>query len=174
MRIPELFGRGKPVFSFEFFLPKTAEDMAAFRATVIDLKSLAPSFVTLTYGAGGSARERTLEVAGMIQRELGLETAAHLTCITHTRAEIAGILKKIEAYGIENIVALRGDMPKEGPRCRRSSGSSATPPTLSATSPRASASRWPSPAIPKAIPRQPRRTTTCAGSRRRSTRAATG
>ncbi|MBI3550525.1 MAG: methylenetetrahydrofolate reductase [NAD(P)H] [Elusimicrobia bacterium] len=113
MRIPELFGRGKPVFSFEFFLPKIQDDMAAFRSTVVDLKRLAPSFVTLTYGAGGSARDRTIEVAGMIKQELGIETASHLTCITHTRAEMAQILERVSGFGIENIVALRGDPPKD-------------------------------------------------------------
>lgn len=115
MKIPELFGKGKPVFSFEFFLPKTAEDTEAFKGTVRDLKGLEPGFVTLTYGAGGSARERTIEVAGMIKNELGLETAAHLTCIAHTRAEVDAILDRVKALGIENIVALRGDAPKDRP-----------------------------------------------------------
>lgn len=114
MRIPELFSRGVPVFSFEFFQPKTEPDMAAFRSTVSELKRLEPAFVTITYGAAGSARERTIETAGMIKRELGLETAAHLTCIAHTRAEIGVLLGRIAAQGIENIVALRGDAPKDG------------------------------------------------------------
>ncbi|MBI4346939.1 MAG: methylenetetrahydrofolate reductase, partial [Elusimicrobia bacterium] len=92
MRIPELFGKAEPVFSFEFFLPKTPEDTEAFKDTVRQLKTLHPAFVTLTYGAGGSARERTIEMAGMIKNELGLETAAHLTCIAHTRAEVDAIL----------------------------------------------------------------------------------
>ena len=113
MRIPELFGRGKPVFSFEFFLPKAEGDMGAFKDTVRELKKLEPSFVTLTYGAGGSLRERTIETAGAIKNEIGLETAAHLTCIAHDRAEIDGILDRVQALGIENIVALRGDAPKD-------------------------------------------------------------
>src|SRR5688572_20071175 len=108
MLIPELFEKGRPIFSFEFFQPKTAEDMAAFKGTVRELKSLEPAFVTITYGAAGSARERTFETAGMIKSELGLETAAHLTCIAHTRAEVADILRRVRALGIENIVALRG------------------------------------------------------------------
>ncbi|MBI4422368.1 MAG: methylenetetrahydrofolate reductase [NAD(P)H] [Elusimicrobia bacterium] len=115
MKIPRLFGDGKPVFSFEFFLPKTPEDTLAFKDTVRELKGLAPSFVTLTYGAGGSARERTIETAALIQNEIGLETAAHLTCIGHTRDEVASILDRIEAAGIENIVALRGDPPRDQP-----------------------------------------------------------
>lgn len=114
MKIPEMFGLGIPIFSFEFFLPKTPEDTAAFRQMAQELKKLRPHFVTLTYGAGGSARERTIEMAGQIQNEMGIKTVAHLTCITHTRAEIEDILKKIRGLGIDTLVALRGDFPKDG------------------------------------------------------------
>lgn len=114
MRIPDLFSGAEPVFSFEFFLPKTPEDMEKFKETVHKLKELQPAFVTMTYGAGGSERERTVETAGMIKGELGIETAAHLTCISHSRAEIEAILLQIRSQGIENIVALRGDQPKDG------------------------------------------------------------
>jgi len=114
MKVLELLNGRKPVFSFEFFLPKTQEGMAQFKTTVRDLKRLSPSFVTLTYGAGGSARDRTIETAGMIQNELGLTTVAHLTCIAHTRSEIEAIVGKIRALGLENIMALRGDPPKDG------------------------------------------------------------
>jgi len=113
MKVVELFGRGRPVFSFEFFLPRTPEGMVSFRAALADLSKLSPSFVTLTYGAGGSARERTIETAGMMRNELGLETVAHLTGVAHTRAEIDAILARIRAFGIENIMALRGDPPKD-------------------------------------------------------------
>jgi len=114
MHIPDLFGRGLPVFSFEFFLPKTPLEDEPFKATVRELKTLEPSFVTLTYGPGGAARVRTIEMAGAMKNEIGIETAAHLTCIAHTREEIGEILERIRAYGIENIVALRGDPPKDG------------------------------------------------------------
>ncbi|HBL18640.1 MAG TPA: methylenetetrahydrofolate reductase [NAD(P)H] [Elusimicrobia bacterium] len=113
MRIPDLFRGGEPVFSFEFFLPKNESDLARFKETVRALKLLRPGFVTMTYGAGGSARERTIETAGAIKNELGLETAAHLTCVAHTPAEIAALLGRIRSFGIENIVALRGDLPKD-------------------------------------------------------------
>ncbi len=113
--IPELFTRGAPVFSFEFFLPKAPEDIPAFLDGVRQLKTLGPSFITLTYGAGGSAREKTIETAGRLKREVGIETASHLTCIAHTKAEISGILDRLAALGIENIVALRGDAPKDRP-----------------------------------------------------------
>jgi methylenetetrahydrofolate reductase (NADPH) len=114
MKVREFFNGRQPVFSFEFFLPKTQEGMVQFKSTVRDLKRLAPSFVTLTYGAGGSSRDRTIETAGMIQNELGLTTVAHLTCIAHTRSEIEAIVEKIRGLGIENIMALRGDPPKDG------------------------------------------------------------
>ncbi|HUK57162.1 MAG TPA: methylenetetrahydrofolate reductase [NAD(P)H] [Nitrospiria bacterium] len=114
MKVRDCFDGRKPVFSFEFFLPKTPEGMVQFKSTVRDLKRLSPSFVTLTYGAGGSGRERTIETAGMIQNELGLTTVAHLTCIAHTRTEIEAVVEKIRASGIENIMALRGDPPREG------------------------------------------------------------
>jgi methylenetetrahydrofolate reductase (NADH) len=114
MKVREFFNDKRPVFSFEFFLPKTPDGMVRFKSTVGDLKRLSPSFVTLTYGAGGSARGRTIETAGMIQNELGLTTVAHLTCIAHTRSEIEGIVGKIRGLGIENIMALRGDPPKDG------------------------------------------------------------
>lgn len=113
--IPELLGQGRPVFSFEFFLPKAPEDLDKFIAEVKALKSLAPDYVSLTYGAGGSGRERTVEAAGRIQAETGLTTACHLTCIAHTRAEIEGVLDRLTALGIRHLVALRGDAPKDQP-----------------------------------------------------------
>ncbi|MBI3994350.1 MAG: methylenetetrahydrofolate reductase, partial [Nitrospirae bacterium] len=114
MKVRDCFDGRKPVFSFEFFLPKTPEGMIQFKSTVRDLKRLSPSFVTLTYGAGGSSRDRTIETAGMIQNELRLTTVAHLTCIAHTRSEIEAVVGKIRGLGIENIMALRGDPPKDG------------------------------------------------------------
>ncbi|MDE2237038.1 MAG: methylenetetrahydrofolate reductase, partial [Elusimicrobia bacterium] len=119
MDIPELLARrAGPVLSFEFFLPKAPADIEAFLATVRQLQELDPAFVTLTYGAGGSARTKTVETAARLQRELGLETCCHLTCISHTREEISELLDRIEASGIRHIVALRGDPPKDAaPPC---------------------------------------------------------
>lgn len=113
MNIPELFGRGRPVFSFEFFLPKPPEDIDAFLGRVRELQSLSPDFVTLTYGAGGSARAQTISTAGRIAKEIGVETVCHLTCITHTKTEVAALLDQIAALGIKHLVALRGDQPKD-------------------------------------------------------------
>ena len=111
--IPELFGKSRPVFSFEFFLPKAPEDLDKFIGEVNELKTLKPEFVTLTYGAGGSGRSRTVEAAGRIQAETGLTTVCHLTCIAHTRGEIDGVLDRLTALGIRSLVALRGDPPKD-------------------------------------------------------------
>jgi methylenetetrahydrofolate reductase (NADPH) len=113
--IPELFASAKrPIFSFEFFLPKAPDDLGAFVESVRALKPLSPDFVTLTYGAGGSTRERTIEAAGRIQNETGLTTACHLTCIAHTKAEISAILDRLEGLGVRHVVALRGDQPQDG------------------------------------------------------------
>lgn len=114
MDIPALFARREPVFSFEFFLPRKPEDTEAFLAGVRSLKELGPAFVTLTYGAGGgSDRDRTLDVVGRMQREVGIETVCHLAGVTHTRAEMFRNLERIEAAGIRHIMALRGDQPKD-------------------------------------------------------------
>ena len=113
--IPELFGQGRPVFSFEFFLPKAPEDLDKFVGEVKKLKDLSPDYVSLTYGAGGTGRERTVEAAGRLQAETGLTTACHLTCIAHTKGEIAGVLDRLEELGIGHLVALRGDAPKDHP-----------------------------------------------------------
>jgi len=114
VRIPELLAGGRPVFSFEFFLPKSEAGFADFLGNVEEFKKLGPSFVSLTYGAGGSQRNRTVETAGKIQNQIGLETACHLSCIAHTRAEIDALLGQIAEKGITHLVALRGDQPKDG------------------------------------------------------------
>jgi methylenetetrahydrofolate reductase (NADPH) len=112
MKIAQLFGRGSPVVSFEFFPPKTAEGVEQLYRTVEELRPCRPSFVSVTYGAGGSTRDRTLELVGRIQREVGIETMAHLTCVGSTRTEIREVLRRLHDNGIRNVLALRGDPPK--------------------------------------------------------------
>jgi len=108
-----MHGRGWPVFSFEFFPPKTDEGARTLMATVADLQEAwKPDFVSVTYGAGGTTRDRTLEVVTAIRRDLGINTMAHLTCSGSSRDEIAGIVDRLVEDGIENILALRGDPPK--------------------------------------------------------------
>lgn len=99
------------VFSFEFFPPKTAEGEARLRAAWRALRPLRPAFFSVTYGAGGSTRERTLETALAIQRDSGVPVAPHLSCIGSTRAAIAELLERYRAAGIRRLVALRGDLP---------------------------------------------------------------
>jgi len=113
LRIDELHDRGHPVFSFEFFPPKTDEGAVALMRAAAELKGMvAPDFISVTYGAGGSTRERTLEVVTRIQRELELTAMAHLTCVGHTLDEIREVVGTLIGSGIENVLALRGDPPK--------------------------------------------------------------
>lgn len=112
MKIAALFASGRPVVSFEFFPPKTEEGVETLYKTVDELRSCRPSFVSVTYGAGGSTRDRTIDLVTRIQRDLGLTTMAHLTCVGSTRAEIKEVLKRLQGGGIQNVLALRGDPPK--------------------------------------------------------------
>ncbi len=112
MKISEYYKKQKYTISFEFFPPKTAEGEAKLFQTVTDLKRLAPSFVSVTYGAMGNTQANTLRIVEEIKRKIGLEVAAHLTCVAHNRGEIERILTTLRAKGIENIVALRGDPPQ--------------------------------------------------------------
>jgi methylenetetrahydrofolate reductase (NADPH) len=112
MRIADCFSSSKPVFSFEFFPPKTPEAVDALFSTVADLAPLQPSFVSVTYGAGGSTRQLTVDLVSRIKNEIGLEAMAHLTCVGHSRDEIRTVLDKLESASIENVLALRGDPPR--------------------------------------------------------------
>ncbi len=112
MRIRELLSTGRPCFSFEFFPPKTDGGLEQLRATVRALRDLSPTFISVTYGAGGSTRDRTIELVSEIQRHYGLEVMAHLTCVGSTRDELAAVIDRLASAGIGNILALRGDPPK--------------------------------------------------------------
>jgi methylenetetrahydrofolate reductase (NADPH) len=119
VRIGDLYGQGRPVFSFEFFPPKSDAAADELLATARDLKNaVAPDFVSVTYGAGGSTRARTLECVARIQTQLGITSMAHLACLGHTRDEIRDIVARLSADGIENILALRGDPPKDAASLR--------------------------------------------------------
>lgn len=112
MKVVDLFDGGDPVVSFEFFPPKTEEGVDALYETVKALRPCRPSFVSVTYGAGGSTRDRTLELVARIQRELEITTMAHLTCVGSTKDEIRQTLQRLHDSGIRNVLALRGDPPK--------------------------------------------------------------
>lgn len=113
MRISQALATQRPFFSFEFFPPKTEEARAHLLETAHTLRELRPAFVSITYGAGGSTRARTIEVSKQIQSEIGLNVMAHVTCVASSRAELRTVLNDLEAAGIENVLALRGDPPKE-------------------------------------------------------------
>ena len=114
MRIGELHGRDRPVFSFEFFPPKTDQGARNLMVTVADLRdALKPDFVSVTNGAMGATRARTLEVVSRVKRDLGITSMAHLTCVGTTAAQIKEEVDDLVAHGVENILALRGDAPKD-------------------------------------------------------------
>jgi methylenetetrahydrofolate reductase (NADPH) len=113
VRIDEIIATDEePVFSFEFYPPKTDEGELSLRATLEALRRLEPDFVSVTYGAGGSSRGRTVELTKWIKQDLGIEAMAHLSCVGSTRQELAEILDGMAAAGIENVLALRGDPPR--------------------------------------------------------------
>jgi len=112
MHIKDFLARGRPTFSFEFFPPKTDDAAKQLDQTIADLRELSPSFVSVTYGAGGSTRERTIDIVTRVKREHGIEAMAHLTCVGSTPDDLAAMLARISDSGIENVLALRGDPPK--------------------------------------------------------------
>jgi methylenetetrahydrofolate reductase (NADPH) len=112
MRIDQILATGtEPVFSFEFFPPKTDAGEQNLYTALRELKPLEPSFVSVTYGAGGSRREKTIEIVKRIKEEFGLEAMAHFTCVGATVPQLRETLDEMRAAGIENVLALRGDPP---------------------------------------------------------------
>ncbi len=111
MRIRDRLAQSAPCFSFEFFPPKNDAGMEALFQTLAELALLEPGFASVTYGAGGSTRDRTIEIVTHIKRS-GIEAMAHLTCVGHSKAELAGLLERLRDAGVENVLALRGDPPR--------------------------------------------------------------
>ncbi|MDE0896894.1 MAG: methylenetetrahydrofolate reductase [NAD(P)H] [Planctomycetota bacterium] len=112
MKIADLYGQGRPVFSFEFFPPKTDQAAEDLYEAVAELKErYHPDFISVTYGAGGSTRERGISVSERIQRELGLNVLAHLTCTDHSASDLDRVIDELVGNGVNNILALRGDAP---------------------------------------------------------------
>jgi methylenetetrahydrofolate reductase (NADPH) len=113
MRIDELLrSSDEPVFSFEFFPPKSEQGEVNLETALQELVPLEPAFVSVTYGAGGSTRDGTVEITKALKDEVGFETMAHLSCVGETTEGLGGTLDRIEAAGIENVFALRGDPPR--------------------------------------------------------------
>jgi methylenetetrahydrofolate reductase (NADH) len=112
MKIAEILARG-PSYSFEFFPPRTPAAEIALTAALEELEPLGPSYVSVTYGAGGSTREKTHDIVTSILRDTSMTPMAHLTCVGHTRAELEAIVARYGEAGIENILALGGDPPPD-------------------------------------------------------------
>ena len=116
MRIIDVITHRRPFFSLEFFPPKSSGEMDQLFQTLQEVKSVSPAYISVTYGAGGGTRDKTIEIVERAKSEIGLEAAAHITCVGHSKAQIKGILDELVAAGIENVVALGGDPPKGEPR----------------------------------------------------------
>ncbi|MFM8883938.1 MAG: methylenetetrahydrofolate reductase [NAD(P)H] [Solirubrobacterales bacterium] len=115
MRIDRIIQESEePPFSFEFFPPKTEEGEANLFAAIEQLVPLGPAFVSVTYGAGGSTRDKTLEIVSRVHRDYGLEAMAHFTCVDATVEDLRATLDELESLGVENVLALRGDPPGGG------------------------------------------------------------
>jgi methylenetetrahydrofolate reductase (NADPH) len=112
MRINDLLERRRPVFSFEFFPPKTDEGRQTLEGTLEVLKDDRPDYVSVTYGAGGATRNSTVEITKSIKQDLGIEAMAHLSCVGEPSERLVEILDDIDSAGIENVLALRGDPPR--------------------------------------------------------------
>lgn len=115
MRIPELIHGRSPFLSLEFFPPKEREAWPKFFEVVEQLKSLNPLFASVTYGAGGGTQENSLEIVKRLKQDMGLEPLAHLTCVGASASKLEGFLDALQEAGVQNVLALRGDAPKNNP-----------------------------------------------------------
>ena len=113
MHARDIFTSVKPTVSFEFFPPKTSEAQENLFTTILELETIQPAFVSVTYGAGGSTRELTHDLVLRLKKQTSLDPVPHLTCVGHTEAEIEAILERYAAAGVSNILALRGDPPRD-------------------------------------------------------------
>ncbi len=112
MKIIDILNSGRRTVSFEFFPPKSDQGFEDLFAAIEALRPLQPDYVSVTYGAGGSTRSKTVDLVTRIKNEIGIEAMAHLTCVGSTREEIAEVLATLDEGGIENVLPLRGDPPK--------------------------------------------------------------
>jgi methylenetetrahydrofolate reductase (NADPH) len=113
MLIKEFFKQKKPVLSFEVFPPKRNYNLDSIYSTIEDLKDLNPDFISVTYGAGGGTKDRTVEIASIIKNKYKIESLAHLTCVSAKKPEITQIANELQENHIENVLALRGDIPSD-------------------------------------------------------------
>ena len=114
MKIRDILGQGRPTISFEVFPPKTAENYESVKAAALEIARLKPAFMSVTYGAGGGTSQYTVDIASALKEQGGVTALAHLTCVSSTREKVHVVLEQLKERGIENILALRGDIPKDG------------------------------------------------------------
>jgi methylenetetrahydrofolate reductase (NADPH) len=122
MKIKNLFSQKRFVLSFEVFPPKREGNLESLYVTITELGELKPDFISVTYGAGGSTREKTIEISSRVKNGFNLEVLAHLTCVQSTKDDIAGILDLLKEENVENILALRGDPPEGTERFIKTEG----------------------------------------------------
>lgn len=115
MRISDAFNLKKPIVSFEVFPPKLDIPIETVFDTIEEIKKIEPSFISVTYGAGGGNRSRTIEISSKIKNDFGIEALSHLTCVNSSKQDIDSILDSLSSQNINNILALRGDAPKDNP-----------------------------------------------------------
>lgn len=114
MKIRNILAEGRPTLSFEVFPPKTEDAYDSVERAASEIARLKPSFMSVTYGAGGGTSDYTVEIASAIKERYQVTPLAHLTCVSSTREKVQGVLEELKAKGIENVLALRGDIPKDG------------------------------------------------------------
>lgn len=114
MKIKDILAKGQPTLSFEVFPPKEESNFSSVEKAALEIAKLNPSFMSVTYGAGGGTSQYTVQIASDIQSTCQVPTLSHLTCVSSTREKVHSVLREIQAHGIENVLALRGDIPKDG------------------------------------------------------------
>ena len=114
MKIKDILAKGQPTLSFEVFPPKEESNFASVEKAALEIAKLNPSFMSVTYGAGGGTSQYTVQIASDIQSTCQVTALSHLTCVSSTREKVHSVLREIQAHGIENVLALRGDIPKDG------------------------------------------------------------
>lgn len=114
MKIKDILGQGKPTLSFEVFPPKTEDKYETVEEAAVEIARLSPAFMSVTYGAGGGTSRYTVDIASMLSNTYQVPTLAHLTCVSSTKAQVHQVLEELKQRNLENVLALRGDIPANG------------------------------------------------------------
>lgn len=114
MKIRDILNQDKPSLSFEVFPPKTEDKYESVERAALEIAKLNPAFMSVTYGAGGGTSRYTVDIADALQKQCGVASLAHLTCVSSTREKVRSVLTELKERGLENVLALRGDIPADG------------------------------------------------------------